>query len=66
MLERTRTGLQELPSNAGWLVSQMLKPAEAIGSAAGSAAASTRDRGGGSGQPSSMPPPLEETRSNFA
>jgi len=44
MLERTRTGLREMPSNAAWLLSQALKPAEAIESAAESATASARDR----------------------
>src|SRR5215203_2855099 len=28
MFERTRTGLREMPSNAAWLVSRALKPAE--------------------------------------
>ena len=45
MLERTRTGLKEMPSNAAWLLTRALKPAEAIGSAAGSAAAGARDQG---------------------
>lgn len=45
MLERTRTGLREMPSNVVWLLSQALKPAEAIGSAAESATAGARDRG---------------------
>lgn len=45
MLERTRTGLKEMPSNAAWLLSRALKPAEAIGTAAESAAAGARDRG---------------------
>ena len=44
MLERTRTGLKEMPSNAAWLLTRALKPAEAIGSAAGSAAGA-RDQG---------------------
>ena len=44
MLERTRTGLREMPSNAAWLLSRALKPAEAIESAAESATASARDR----------------------
>ena len=26
--ERTRTGLREMPSNAAWLLSRALKPAE--------------------------------------
>jgi hypothetical protein len=34
-----------MPSNAGWLLSRVFKPAEAIGSAAGSVAAGARDRG---------------------
>jgi colicin import membrane protein len=45
VFERTRTGLKEMPSNAAWLLSRALKPAEAIGTAAGSAAAGARDRG---------------------
>jgi Rho termination factor, N-terminal domain len=38
MFERTRTGLREMPSNAAWLLSQALRPAEG-------AAAGARDRG---------------------
>jgi hypothetical protein len=45
LLERTRTGLREMPSNAAWLVSRVLKPADAIGNAAESAGAGARDRG---------------------
>jgi hypothetical protein len=45
LLERTRTGLREMPSNAAWLLSQVFKPAEAIGTAAESATAGARDRG---------------------
>ena len=30
MFERTRTGLLEMPSNAFWLLSRALKPAEAL------------------------------------
>ena len=45
MLERTRTGLREMPSNAAWLLSRVLKPAEAVGTAAESAAVGVRDRG---------------------
>jgi len=41
MFERTRTGLREMPSNAVWLLSQALKPAEAVGDAA----AGARDQG---------------------
>ena len=41
MFERTRTGLREMPSNAAWLLSQALKPAEAVGDAA----AGARDQG---------------------
>jgi hypothetical protein len=36
--ERTRAGLQEMPSNAAWLLSRILKPAEAAGTATESAA----------------------------
>jgi hypothetical protein len=32
--ERARTGLRDMPSNAAWLLSRALKPAEAVGSAA--------------------------------
>jgi chromosome segregation ATPase len=42
--QRTRTGLREMPSNAGWLLSRVLKPAEAVGTAAESATAGARDR----------------------
>jgi colicin import membrane protein len=45
MLDRTRTGLREMPSNAAWLLSRVVKPAEAIGTAAESATAGARDRG---------------------
>ena len=38
MFERTRTGLREMPSNAAWLVSRALKPAE-------NAATGARDQG---------------------
>jgi hypothetical protein len=41
MFERTRTGLREMPSNAAWVVSRALKPAEALGDAASGA----RDQG---------------------
>jgi DNA repair exonuclease SbcCD ATPase subunit len=43
--EQTRTGLRDLPSNAAWLLSRVLKPAEAVGTAAQSATADARDRG---------------------
>lgn len=43
--EQARTGLRDLPSNAAWLLSRMLKPAEAVGTAAESATANARDRG---------------------
>lgn len=43
--ERTRTGVKDLPSNAGWLLSRARHPADAVGSAAESAAAGARDRG---------------------
>src|SRR4029453_17973798 len=38
MFERTRTGLREMPSNAAWLLSKALKPAE-------DAAGGARDQG---------------------
>src|SRR6188472_3557200 len=41
MFERTRTGLKDMPSNAVWLLSRALKPAETLGDAA----ASARDQG---------------------
>ena len=37
--ERTRTGLREMPSNAAWLLSPFLKPADSVGTAAGGATA---------------------------
>jgi colicin import membrane protein len=43
--EQTRTGLRDMPSNAAWLLSRVLQPAEAIGTAAESAAAGSRDEG---------------------
>ena len=43
--EQARTGLREMPSNAAWLLSRVLKPAEAVGTAAESATAGARDRG---------------------
>jgi colicin import membrane protein len=43
--QRTRTGLREMPSNAAWLLSRVLQPADAVGTAADSAAAGARDRG---------------------
>jgi colicin import membrane protein len=45
LLERARTGLREMPSNAAWLLSRVFEPAEAIGTAAESATAGARDRG---------------------
>jgi colicin import membrane protein len=45
VLERTRDGLREMPSNAAWLLSRVFKPTAAIGTAAESAAAGARDRG---------------------
>src|ERR687898_1907046 len=38
MLERTRTGLREMPSNAAWLLGKALQPAEDV-------AAGARDQG---------------------
>jgi chromosome segregation ATPase len=37
IFERTRTGLREMPSNAAWLASRALNPAEALGDAAAGA-----------------------------
>jgi len=45
LAQRARTGLREMPTNAAWLLSRALKPAEAVGSAAESATATARDRG---------------------
>jgi colicin import membrane protein len=42
--ERTRMGIRELPSNAAWMLSRVLRPAETVGSATGSAAADARDQ----------------------
>jgi hypothetical protein len=44
LLDRTRTGLREMPSNAAWLLSRVFRPAEAIGTAAESARAGARDQ----------------------
>jgi hypothetical protein len=41
VFERTRIGLREMPSNAVWLVSRIVKPADAIGGAV----AGARDKG---------------------
>src|SRR5215217_6527796 len=41
MFERTRTGVREMPSNAAWLMSRVVKPVDAIGDAA----AGARDKG---------------------
>jgi hypothetical protein len=38
LTDKTRTGLREMPSNAAWLLSRVLKPAESLGDAAESAA----------------------------
>jgi len=43
--KRARSGLRDMPSNAAWLLSKALKPAEAVSDAAGSATADVRDRG---------------------
>ena len=45
LLERARTGLREMPSNAIWLLSRALSPVDTIEEAAGSAAANVRDQG---------------------
>ena len=42
--ERARTGLREMPSNAAWLLSQALKPAEGVGDTAHSAVSAARDQ----------------------
>jgi colicin import membrane protein len=42
--ERARTGLREMPSNAAWLLSRAIKPAESLGDAAESTASGARDR----------------------
>ena len=44
LVQRSRTGLQEMPSNAAWLLARVLKPAKRAGPATGSAIADTRDR----------------------
>jgi DNA repair exonuclease SbcCD ATPase subunit len=41
VFERTRTGLREMPSNAVWLLSRIVTPAESVGGAA----AGVRDKG---------------------
>ena len=43
--DRTRTGLREMPSNAAWLLSRALKPAEAVGEKSEAAGSGIRDRG---------------------
>ncbi len=43
--KQASTSLRELPSNAAWLLSRIVKPVEAVGSAAGSASANARDQG---------------------
>lgn len=43
--EVTLAGLRDMPSNAAWLLSRALKPAEVLGSAAESATSGARDRG---------------------
>jgi chromosome segregation ATPase len=42
--EQAWTGLRDMPSNAAWLLSRALKPAEAVGSAADSAITEARDQ----------------------
>ena len=39
-----KTGLREMPSNAAWLMSRAIQPAESVGTAADSARAGARDR----------------------
>jgi colicin import membrane protein len=43
--EQMRTGLREMPSNAAWVLSRIVKPAESVGTAAESATGGARDRG---------------------
>jgi DNA repair exonuclease SbcCD ATPase subunit len=43
--EQARTGLREMPSNAAWLLSRVLKPAQAVETTAESATAGARDQG---------------------
>ena len=43
--EQMRTGVRELPSNAAWVVSQVVQPVERVGSAAGHTTAEARTRG---------------------
>ena len=38
LAKQTQIGLREMPANAAWLLSRMLKPAEQVGGAAESAA----------------------------
>jgi DNA repair exonuclease SbcCD ATPase subunit len=45
LARQTQIGLREMPANAAWLLSRMLKPAEQVGEAAESATAGARDRG---------------------
>ena len=45
LLDRTRTGLREMPANAAWLLSGALKPADGVGEKSESATSSLRDRG---------------------
>jgi len=43
--KQASTSLREMPSNAAWLLSRLVKPVEAVGSAAELASASARDQG---------------------
>jgi colicin import membrane protein len=45
LLDRTLTGLREMPSNALWLLSRAVSPVDAVDEVAGSAVASVRDQG---------------------
>ena len=45
LLDRTRTGLREMPANASWLLSGALKRADGVGENSESATSSLRDRG---------------------
>jgi hypothetical protein len=44
---QARTGLRELPSNVGWLLSKAVQPVEDAGSTAESVASGTRDKARG-------------------
>jgi hypothetical protein len=55
MFERTRTGLREMPSNAVWLMTRVLKPAEALENVATGARDRDRPDGARSCIPTNLP-----------